>query len=134
MIKILADECIHTDLVLALRQENFDILTVKESGLTGSDDATIYQKAEENGRILLTYDRGFGDIFRFNIFKGSGIIIILISQMSKQEIINITLAYFNLIKSTDIGGKLIIIGKHKIRVKGKWGAIITFGWQVRASH
>ena len=71
----------------------------------------------ENKRILLTYDRGFGDIFRFNISKSRGVIIVLTSKMKKNEIINIILSFMSTInKQADLRGKLVIIGKSKIRI------------------
>ena len=117
MLKIFADECVNMDVVFALRQNNFDTLTVKEAGLTGSDDEIIFNFANENKRILLTYDRGFGDIFRFNISGSSGVVIVLTSRMKKNEIVNIILSFMSTInKQSDLRGKLVIIGKNKIRI------------------
>lgn len=119
MLKLMADECIHNDVILALRQNGFDVLTIKEAGLTGSDDEIIFNFAQDKQRILLTFDRSFGDIFHFNITKSSGVIIVLISQMTKNEVINILLNFLNLIKNQGIDGKLVIIGKTKIRISGR---------------
>ena len=117
MLKLFIDECINWDVVFALRQGGFDTLTVKDARLTGSDDETIFKFACENKRILLTYDRGFGDIFRFNISKSNGIIIILTGKMKKDEIINIVLSFISTVdKQIDLRGKLVIIGKSKIRI------------------
>lgn len=115
--KFLADECVNTDVVLGLRQAKIDVLTVREAGLTGSDDDAIFNFALENKRVLLSFDRGFGDIFRFNISKSYGVIIILIGQMSKSEIVKIILTFLTAIK-TDAGlrGKLAILGKTRIRL------------------
>ena len=100
-----------------MRQSGFDMLTVRDAKLTGSDDETIFKFAYENKRILLTYDRGFGDIFRFNISKSNGIIIVLIGKMKKDKIINIILSFMSTVsKQFDLHGKLIIIGKSKIRI------------------
>lgn len=117
MLKIFADECINLDVILALRQNGFDTFTVKDAKLTGSDDEAIFKFAYENKRILLTYDRGFGDIFRFNISKSSGVIVVLTGKMKKNEIINIILGFMSIKnKQANLRGKLIIIGKTKIRI------------------
>jgi len=117
MLKLFVDECINWDIVFALRQNGFDALTVKDARLTGSDDETIFKFACENKRILLTYDRGFGDIFRFNISESDGIVIILTGRMKKDEIINIVLSFMSIVnKQIDLRGKLVIIGKSKIRI------------------
>lgn len=102
-----------------MRNKNFDVLTIKEAGLTGSEDEIIFDFAFKNKRALLTFDRGFGDIFRFNISKSSGVIIILVNQIFREEIADILLNFISFIKSSDLKGKLVIIGKTKIRISGR---------------
>jgi len=116
MLKIFADECVHQDMISALEQNDFDVMTANQAGLTGSDDESIFNFALENKQILLTFDRGFGDIFRFSIAKSSGVIIMLMSQMSKTETIDILLKFLDFIKKDKLNGKLAIIGKTKIRI------------------
>ena len=117
MLKLFTDECVNWDVILALRQNGFDLLTVRDAKLTGSDDEAVFKFAYKNKRILLTYDRGFGDIFRFNISKSNGVIIVLTGRMKKNEIINIILGFMSTVnKQVDLRGKLVIIGKSKIRI------------------
>ena len=63
MVKILADECIHQDLLESLRGFGLDILTTKEANISGAGDALIFDFVVKAKRALLTFDRGFGDIF-----------------------------------------------------------------------
>ncbi len=114
MHKILADECIHKDLVEALREEGNSVEWVTEMELSGSSDDVVFEHALKNNLILLTFDRGFGDIFNYNINNCPGIIIELIHGMEKSEIIEF--AKFALSQYEDFSGKLIIIGKNKIRL------------------
>ena len=116
MLKILADECIHTDLVKALSDNGLDVVTVSQLGLSGKSDEVIFKQAIKSKRILLTFDRGFGDIFRFNISSGQGIVIILPSQMTKEELIALPLAFFKSYQKGKLTGKLVIIGKTRIRI------------------
>ncbi|HHE45969.1 MAG TPA: hypothetical protein ENL05_01315 [Candidatus Moranbacteria bacterium] len=116
MAKIFADECINYDLVLALRKAGFDVLTVKEVKLIGCDDETIYNFAQTNRRILLTFDRGFGDIFRFDIVKSYGVIIVLISRIDRKNIADIIIKFLNGFKTRKLRGKLVIIAGNKIRI------------------
>ena len=116
MLKILTDECVHTDLVSALKQIGHNVRTLKEAGLVGTDDEAVFKLAQQDRRILLTFDRGFGDVFRFNINHAAGVIIILIEQMTREEIISITLDFLNLVKQSEIAGKLAIVNRNKIRI------------------
>ncbi|MFL6194422.1 MAG: DUF5615 family PIN-like protein [Thermoanaerobaculia bacterium] len=57
---LLTDENIHPEVVRSLRGNGLDILDVKESGLTGSSDATILREAVAQHRVVLTHDSDFG--------------------------------------------------------------------------
>lgn len=117
MIKLLADECVNTDVVLGLRKEGLDVLTVREASLTGTDDERIFKFAVENKRVLFSFDRGFGDIFRFNIKRSSGVMIVLVGQMRKGDIVKIVLGFLAVLgKRASLRGKLAILGKTRIRV------------------
>lgn len=118
MYRILADECIHKDLVEALRSSGHHVTTICEVNLSGATDSEVFIYACENKLTLLTFDRGFGDIFNFEISKSNGVVIELINQMEKSEIIEIALAFFS--QERDINGKLVIMGKTKIRISERW--------------
>ena len=116
MHRFLADECIHTDIISALRQEGFEVSTVKQAGLSGADDDAVFNFALEKSLILITFDRGFGDIFRYHISKGPGIIIVLINRMTREEIVPIIINFILFSKDRDFSGKLVLVGKSKIRI------------------
>jgi predicted nuclease of predicted toxin-antitoxin system len=42
-MKILADECVHKDLVAALRQAGFEVLTAAEANLSGTTDERLFE-------------------------------------------------------------------------------------------
>jgi len=117
MLKILADECIHRDLIRALMKAGFNILTISEANLKGASDDSVFNFAVKTKRILLTFDRGFGNFFRFNIEESAGVVIVLIDKLQKKEIIKNTLSFFENRKQKDLKGKLIIISKTKARIR-----------------
>ena len=127
MLKLLADECIHADMVLALRQSDFDVRTVRQASLAGTDDEAVFAYAAANDFVLLTFDRGFGDIFRFSIAKSPGVIIVLLNQMPLTEATQVLLGFVShVVKQMEVNvldmglkGKLAIIGKNKIRIIGR---------------
>ena len=87
MLKIFADECINTDLVLTIKNSGFYVLSTKEAGLTGASDEEVFDFAIEKDLVILTADRGFGDIFRFNIGNSRGVIVVLVDQMTREELL-----------------------------------------------
>ncbi|MCU0653635.1 MAG: DUF5615 family PIN-like protein [Candidatus Pacebacteria bacterium] len=117
MIKIFADECVNKDIIEALKNDGCDVMSVFEAGLVGRDDDEIFHFAAERKRILLTFDRGFGDVFRFNIANSSGVVILLASQFSGREIIDTISKFFRIMETSGgLNKKLALIGKNKVRI------------------
>lgn len=117
MLKLLADECIHHDLIEFLRVSSFDVLSAKEANISGVDDALVFNFSIKTKRTLLTFDRGFGDIFSFDIKNSWGIVIVLIGRMTKKEILQNTLTFLKSKIAQNLKGKLVIIGKKKVRIR-----------------
>jgi len=117
MLKILADECVHQDLIMALKKAGFNVLMASEANLEGASDDSVFNFAVKTKRILLTFDREFGNFFRFNIEESAGVVIVLIDKLQKKEIIKNTLSFFENRKQRDLKGKLIIISKTKARIR-----------------
>lgn len=61
----LADECVDAPLVERLRKAGYDVAYVAESG-PGATDTQIVRRAHDDGRLLLTEDKDFGElVFRW---------------------------------------------------------------------
>ena len=61
MQRILADECVHLPVTEALRDAGHDVVLVKDLCL-GCPDDEVLRLAGEQGRILLTRDKDFGEL------------------------------------------------------------------------
>lgn len=76
-MKFLADECCDTVLVASLRDFGYDVKYVIEQK-TGSSDDEVLTIAYNDGRILLTEDKDFGELV-YRLRKPSvGIVLIRI--------------------------------------------------------
>lgn len=58
-MRLLADEGIERSVVDALRGLGFDVLWIAERQ-SGLSDRQVLQMAQQEGRILITYDKDFG--------------------------------------------------------------------------
>jgi len=58
----LADENVHPEVVAYLRTHGFDVLDVKEAGMTGAGDLALIRAATAADRVVLTHDRDFGTL------------------------------------------------------------------------
>jgi predicted nuclease of predicted toxin-antitoxin system len=66
---LLADENIHPDLIVFIRQQNMNVVSVKEEQLSGTTDEDLISRAERQSLVILTHDSDFGKI----VFTNKGI-------------------------------------------------------------
>lgn len=76
-MKFLADECCDAGLVVSLRDAGYDVAYVTEK-YAGSFDDEVLLKAFNEGRILLTEDKGFGELAYRLRKRSAGIVLIRI--------------------------------------------------------
>ena len=73
-LKLLTDENIQPEVVDFLRQNNFDVLDIKELNFIGKSDDFIFKFANNKNRIIITHDSDFGRLLFSKSFQFSGII------------------------------------------------------------
>jgi len=95
-----------------------EIIDIRDHGLRGVDDNRIYEFAQEHKAILVTGDRGFGNILKFPPGVHHGIIIVhLPNEMTTGEMNRVLLDAVRHLSEEEIRGNLIIIEPGKIRIR-----------------
>jgi len=85
--------------------------------LSRSSDQDVFRYAQRSGRVLLTFDHGFGNITQFPIRNSSGIVLVYIAEMTRQTIIDRTLYVFQqLLKHRQAARHLFIVEVDSIRI------------------
>ena len=77
MMRFLADENLHIEIVRGLRQANYEVLFVPELGLAGHKDREILEYSEKNDLIVISGDKDFGGLTEFGPLWGHGKVILL---------------------------------------------------------
>lgn len=116
LMTILTDECVNRDVIEALESGGFKVIRVSEASLGSVFDEEIFHYAVNNKYILLTFDRDFGNILRFDIASSAGIIVVHIEDMRKDQIIKNTLNLFKKFNESQLKGKLFIVERDRIRI------------------
>lgn len=60
-MRFLADENFPGPVIRELRSHGHDVVAVKEN-MRGAEDGPVLERARADGRVLLTFDKGFGEI------------------------------------------------------------------------
>jgi predicted nuclease of predicted toxin-antitoxin system len=80
----LADECTFTQTVRLIRDHGCEVVRVQDVDLSGVPDAEVFQAAQERNAVLVTTDRGFGDIRTYPPSSHHGIIVLKVSPDPEQ--------------------------------------------------
>ena len=75
MLRFVADESCDFAAVRALRAEGFDVLSVAED-FAGADDERVIALGLQEGRILLTEDKDFGQLVFASGSESLGVVLI----------------------------------------------------------
>ncbi len=117
-MKILVDENLPRSLLQDLNDIGHEAISVKDCVIRGSPDETVYSYAQEKNAVILTRDRGFGNIWRFPLGHHHGIIVInLPNEMAATRVKTTIISKLQTLSPEDIRGNVVIIEPVKIRIR-----------------
>lgn len=92
MADLLVDENVSERVVLALRADGHDVKWMRETG-RGTPDDEILDQAQDANRVVLTFDKDFGElVFREGRRAASGIILLRPRSTNGGNVVPFTLA------------------------------------------
>ena len=81
-LRFVANENVSRTVIHELRARGYDVLSVKES-MRAADDTSVLARAQAEQRIVLTHDKGFGELaFRYGLPATCGVILIRMTGMN----------------------------------------------------
>jgi len=84
-MRFLLDEDLPASLIRALREMGHDVLSVKEL-LRGERDEVVLSRAQDDRRVVVTLDKGFGEItFRSRLPASCGIVLFRLEGSDPDE-------------------------------------------------
>lgn len=115
-MKLKLDENFDVRLVPTLQNEGFNVDTVRDEGLSGSEDETIYQVCRDSRRILVTLDLDFANSLRYPPEPTEGIVVVRVPRPLLSVIRMTLLSAVPELKSGSPKGALWIVEPGRIRV------------------
>ena len=74
-MKIFANENLFEPIIDYLRSLGNDVLSIRDSGLSGISDDEVFERACKENMVIITMDKDFTRIFRFPPEKCGGIVV-----------------------------------------------------------
>jgi predicted nuclease of predicted toxin-antitoxin system len=98
-----------------MRTAGCSLTRVQDLGLSGAPDAVVFEKAQDLGAVLVTTDRGFGDVRTYPPSSHQGIIVLKVTP-SPEEIQHVHRTLQHLLNTEDRFRKtLFIVDAQKYR-------------------
>jgi predicted nuclease of predicted toxin-antitoxin system len=110
-----ADECVAALIVEGLRSRGFDVVDAKEI-CQGDTDERALALAAAAGRVLITDDRGFGELAVRHERPATGVIILVLYAIPAGARENYAIEQISTI-AADCEGRLVIIEPGRVRTR-----------------
>lgn len=116
-MKMLADENLYEPIIVYLREIGNEVISIRNSQLSGVSDDTVYKKACEEKLVIITMDKDFTRMFLFPPEKCGGIIVVKIYKRTLDETLSIFKKFFKPIPEQEIIKNLVIITPEGVRIR-----------------
>ena len=114
-MRLLANENFPGLAITALRLRGHDVLWIREDS-PGISDRAVLSRATVEGRILITFDKDFGElVFRLGFNAPSGIILFRIPPNSPSFVAQTAVTVLE--SRTDWAGHFSVVDENRVRMK-----------------
>ena len=116
-MKIKLDENIPTAVAILLRGRGIDVDTVLEESLGGRTDPEVLAAATQEDRLLITLDRGFGDVRAYPPGSHPGIIVLRPADQRVHTVTNMVETLIDSHEIESLAGCVTVIQRNMLRVR-----------------
>jgi predicted nuclease of predicted toxin-antitoxin system len=119
-VRILADENVPRLAAERLRAMGHGVAWVRTDA-PGSSDAQVIARADREQRILLTHDKGFGDLaFRAGLPAACGVVLLRIDPQTPVRVVALVEKLFS--GDADFTGDFVVVEEGRVRRRRLPGA------------
>ncbi|MFN7962622.1 MAG: DUF5615 family PIN-like protein [Thermoanaerobaculia bacterium] len=109
------DENLQTEVVEELRSAGWDTCSVLDPGLKGTEDGLVARICQEERRVLVSLDLGFGDSRSYSPRESPGILVLKLKSQEKHHIVAVVRRLIPLVRGHAIGGCLWVADGRRVR-------------------
>jgi predicted nuclease of predicted toxin-antitoxin system len=114
-MRLCANENVSGETVGCLRAAGHDVVWIREAA-PGSPDQAVLELARKDGRLLLTFDKDFGElVYRQGLAASNGIVLFRMAQSSAMAVAERICAILQ--GRTDWAGQYSVVGDSTVRMR-----------------
>jgi predicted nuclease of predicted toxin-antitoxin system len=107
-MKFLTDENISKSTIKTLRENEIELIDVKEENLEGTSDNVLVELANQENLLIITMDKDFAQLFNNGLIK-NGVVLILDKRQKSKQITTRLMEFLKNKTQEDLEGKLSIV-------------------------
>jgi len=117
-MKLVADESVDFAIIKNLRGKNFHVISILENN-SGIEDIEVLKIANENGCLLITEDKDFGELTYRLKLEHKGILLLRLNDMPRE-------------KRIDFVTEIIVVYKEEL--KNCFSVLNSRGLRIKTTH
>jgi predicted nuclease of predicted toxin-antitoxin system len=116
-MKIVADHCVYGKTVKILRDQGHAVVTLRELDRADADDPEVLALAQSHDAVLITNDKGFGNILAYPPEKYGGIIVLRVTGANQERVHQILVDSLKRFDREALRKTLVVIDARTYRVR-----------------
>jgi hypothetical protein len=116
-MKFKVDENLPAELVYDLRRADQEAETVTDENLSGAPDSIVLERVRSEGRVLLTLDKGIGDIRTYPPQQYAGIVLFRPQTTGRGATLSFVCRHLDTLLRLDLVGHLVVVTERGIRIR-----------------
>lgn len=116
-MRLKLDENLPHELAAALRSEGHDVHTVADEQLAGESDPVIVAAATDEGRLLVTLDRGIGDLRRDPPGSHAGVLVLRPVTQDPNNILALIQRLMRTHRLDELRSCVVVVEPRKVRIR-----------------
>jgi predicted nuclease of predicted toxin-antitoxin system len=116
------DENLPVEFAQLLQAAGYSAETVPAEGLGGQPDEAIFAFCQQEQRVLVTLERGFGDIRRYPLGLHAGIIVLRPARQDREMCLALLEQLLPLLREQEVVGRIWIVELGRVRVRSARGS------------
>jgi predicted nuclease of predicted toxin-antitoxin system len=103
------DENLPVEIVVDLHASGHEADSVHDEGLDGASDPLVLDRARDEGRVLLTLDKGIGDLRAYNPGQYRGIVLFRPPASGRATTLAFVRQHLSRVLSSELDGRLVVV-------------------------
>lgn len=116
-MRVKLDENVTAHAKLLFTAAGHDVETVPDEGMTGVSDAQLLERCAQEGRLLVTFDVGFGDVREHPPGSHAGILLLRLHDQQPQTTIDVLRRVLGAHDLSALARAVVVVTDETVRIR-----------------